>query len=36
MGCCFLLEIALQARFTNRLVISTEDSRVYKKVASIY
>ena len=39
MSCCYLLEIALQTGFTNRLLLSTEDSiadRVYKWVASIY
>ena len=39
MGCCYLLNIALHAGFTNGLLLSTEDSiagRVYKWVAAIY
>ena len=38
MVCCYLLEIALQARFTSGLLLSTGDSiagRVYKWVAAI-
>ena len=37
MGCCYLLEIALHAGFTNVLLLSTEESiacRVYKCVAA--
>ena len=39
MGCCYLLEIALHAGFSNGLLLSTEDStadRVYKWVDAIY
>ena len=39
MGRCYLLEIALQAGFTNGLLLSTKDSiagRVYKWVVAIY
>ena len=39
MCCCYLLKKALQAGFTNVLLLSTEDSnagRVYKWVTAIY